>query len=300
MRKIGYIAEIASGVKTISKGDFDHRVAIMGNDELALLAKEVNRMAGELGGYFEREKNREKLRSELMLSISHDLKSPLTAVIGYLSLLKDREYDSEETMADYTERAYRKSLRIKELLQELLEFANLSDEDIMMDRRTISIDHMLEQLVAEYAGGFERNGLRLAADFECESLYADVDPEYMIRVFENLLSNSIRYGAKPGEVRITLRKIDGNIVIAISNKTGEIDKKELDRLFDKFYRLEKSRSEETGGTGLGLAIARKITELHGGKIWAEYSDGEITFRVVIPVVTAGVIRVTGDMGSTCP
>jgi signal transduction histidine kinase len=170
----------------------------------------------------------------------------------------------------------------------------------MMDRRTISIDHMLEQLVAEYAGGFERNGLRLAADFECESLYADVDPEYMIRVFENLLSNSIRYGAKPGEVRITLRKIDGNIVIAISNKTGEIDKKELDRLFDKFYRLEKSRSEETGGTGLGLAIARKITELHGGKIWAEYSDGEITFRVVIPVVTAGVIRVTGDMGSTCP
>lgn len=282
-RKVSYITEIASGVKTISKGNLDYRIGVRGNDELSLLAKELNYMAHELDEYLEREKNLEKIKSEMMISISHDLKSPLTAVIGYLSLLKDREYDGDEVIVDYVERAYHKSLRIKGPLQELLVFASLSDESIKINKKIISLKHLIEQLNIEYTSIFEQNMLKVITDISCKNEYVEVDPDNMIRVFENLLSNSLRYSSKPGEIKIILRDCGDNIVFSISNKCKKIECKELERLFDRFYRLEKSRSEETGGIGLGLAIARRIMELHDGKIWAEYLNGEITFTAAIPV-----------------
>jgi signal transduction histidine kinase len=282
-KKIYYITEIASGVKIISKGNLDYRVGVRGNDELTLLAKELNYMTCELKDYFEREKNREKSRSEMMISVSHDLKSPLTSVIGYLSLLKDKEYDGDEAMTDYVERAYNKSLKIKELLQELLDFASLTYEDIKLNKQIISLKHLLEQLISEYTGFFEQNALRMVADLTGGNAYTEVDPDYMIRVFDNLFSNSLRYSLKPGEIRIALECRDGSLVFSITNKCEKMEHEKLERLFDKFYRLEKSRSVETGGTGLGLAIAKRITELHGGKIWAEYLNGEITFFVTLPV-----------------
>jgi signal transduction histidine kinase len=280
--KISYITELASGVKFISKGNLDYRVGVRGNDELALLAKELNHMTCELNDYFEREKNREKSRSELMISLSHDLKSPLTAVIGYLSLLKGKAYNGDAAMADYVERAYHKSLKIKDLLQELLDFASLSNEDIKLNRQVVSLKHLLEQLISEYIGLFEQNSLRIITDLTDGNVCVEIDPDYMIRVFENLFSNSLRYSMKPGDIRIALKSRDGSLVFSITNKCEEIEHEKLERLFDKFYRLEKSRSEETGGTGLGLAIAKRITELHGGKIWAEYANNEITFFVELP------------------
>ena len=239
-------------------------------------------MTYELKDYFEREKNWERLKSEMMVSFSHDLKSPLTAVIGYLSLLKDKGNIGEKNMADYVERAYQKSLRIKGLLQELLDFASLSMEDIKLNKQMISLRHMLEQLISEYTSIFKQNMLLITANLTNENVYANIDSDFMIRVFENLFSNSLRYSPKPGKIRITLESCGGNLLFSITNKCEKIEQEELKWLFEKFYRLEKSRSEETGGTGLGLAIAKRITELHGGRIWAEYMNEEITFFVALP------------------
>ena len=281
-KKIRYITKIASDIKKISNRDLDYRVEVRGNDELALLARELNFMTYELKEYFEREKNRERSKSEMMVSFSHDLKSPLTAVIGYLSLLKDKGNIGEKNMADYVERAYQKSLRIKGLLQELLDFASLSMEDIKLNKQMISLRHMLEQLISEYTSIFKQNMLLITANLTNENVYANIDSDFMIRVFENLFSNSLRYSPKPGKIRITLESCGGNLLFSITNKCEKIEQEELKWLFEKFYRLEKSRSEETGGTGLGLAIAKRITELHGGRIWAEYMNEEITFFVALP------------------
>ena len=282
-KKLYYIAEIVSGIKTISKGNLDYRIFVKGNNELATLAKEINYMTGELKAYFEREKNREKSKAEFMLSLSHDLKSPLTALICYLSLLKDKEYETDEAMTDYIERAYLKSLRLKGLLQELLDFASLSSDDIKLDKQKISLKHMLEQLISEYTGILIQNDLNIISELSDDNVYADIDPNYMIRVFENLFSNALRYSLKPGEIRITLKKQHDSVMFSISNECKSIENEDLCLLFDKFYRVEKSRSEETGGTGLGLAIAKRIIELHDGKIWADYVNGKITFWVMLPV-----------------
>lgn len=281
-RKIRYVTEIASGIRSISKGNLNYSIGIRGNDELALLANELNCMSCELNNYFEREKNKERSKSELILSVSHDLKSPLTAVIGYLTLIKDKEYDKDETMTDYIERAYHKSLRIKSLLQELLDYEGFSDEAVKLNKQKIILNHLLEQLLSEYAGMLKENELRVIAEYSEGNIYADVDPDYIIRVYENLLTNSIRYSTKPGEIKLTLQAVDDSLIFSITNKCERIEPEELERLFDKFYRLEKSRSEETGGIGMGLAIAKRITTLHGGKIWAEYVNGEITLRVLLP------------------
>lgn len=281
-KKIRYVAEIASGIRAISQGNLDYSIGIKGNDELARLADELNYMTCELNNYFLREKNREKAKSELMLSISHDLKSPLTAIIGYLTLLKDKEYDRDEAMNDYIERAYQKSLRLKGLLQSLLDYEGLSGEDIRLDKQQIVLNHLLEQLLSEYADILSQNKLRVIKDFADDDINADADPDYIIRVYENLLTNAIRYSIKPGEISLALKTSNEGPLFSISNKCEKIEQDELNRLFDIFYRLEKSRSEKTGGNGMGLAIAERITKLHGGKIWAEYMDGEITFLVLLP------------------
>lgn len=282
-KKISYITEISSGIKMISMGNLDYRVGVRGSNELTLLAKEVNHMTCELNDYFEREKNRERSKTELMMSLSHDLKSPLTAVIGYLSLLMDREYDKDPAIADYVERAYQKALRIKWLQQELLDFASLSSEDIKLNKQPISLRYLLEQLICEYTSVLKTNELQIITDLTCENVYTYVDPRYIVRVFENLLSNSFRYSSRPGEIRITLENSSGSLIFSITNECEKIEQEELDRVFDKFYRLEKSRSGETGGTGLGLSIAKRITELHSGKIWVEHMNKRITFWVMLPL-----------------
>lgn len=191
----------------------------------------------------------------------------------------------EADITDYAEKAYQKSLRIKGLLQELMDFASLAGEDIKLNKQRVSLKHLLEQLISEYTGIFQQNRLRIISKLTDEDVYANIDLDYMIRVFDNFFSNALRYSPKPGEISIALQRSDGILVFSITNQCPEIGQTELERLFDKFYRVEQSRSEETGGTGLGLAIAKRITELHGGRIWSEYARGEITFSVALADAT---------------
>lgn len=280
-RKIAYIEEIASGVKRISAGNLDFNIDTRGRDELSLLAEELNAMARELKDHFERERSLEKSKADLVMHVSHDLKSPLTAVIGYLSLLRDGGYGGGGAGSDYVDRAYNKSLRMKGLLQELLDFPGLTGEGAVLNRRRISLNNLLGQLIWEHMDDFERNGLSVVKRFPEEDVYADVDPEQIIRVFENLLSNALRYSPKPGDIGVSLEKNPEGPAVAISNQCEEMRREELERIFERFYRLDKSRAGETGGMGLGLAIAKRIVEMHEGRIWAEYSGGGVMFHVVL-------------------
>jgi signal transduction histidine kinase len=280
-RKTGYIEELADSLLVISQGKLDHRVEVRGEDELGSLARNINRMAEELQANIERERQAEKTKNELITNVSHDLRTPLTSVLGYLRLLKDHPAGGPDQQ-EYTRIAYEKAEHLKRLVEDLFEYTTLSSQGVQLYRQTISMNELVEQLVEEYVPLAEEQQLSFCKALPDERLYVSVDPEKFVRVLENLFSNAIKYGKKPGSIDVTLAREAGGIRLSVANRADEMAPEALNRLFERFYRVEQSRSRKTGGSGLGLAIVKSIVELHGGRIQADYRDGVLSFHIWLP------------------
>lgn len=287
-RKMDYLEELNNGLLEISQGNLSFRVPRRSRDELGSLADNINYMAGELNNKIQEERRAENTKDELITNVSHDLKTPLTSIMGYLKLIKDENYNDQEQLKSFINIAYNKSEKLKSLIDDLLEYTKITDQGSKLDRNIISIDELLNQLIEEMIPICEESKIVIVKDMPEFKVMADVDGDKIVRAFENLLTNAIRYSPKPGEIIIKLRDEGKNATISFSNKSDGISDEELPLLFERFYRVEKSRSSDTGGSGLGLAIAKGIIELHGGRIWAQYKDGEITFSVTIPKTVSDV------------
>ncbi|WP_159887392.1 sensor histidine kinase [Paenibacillus puerhi] len=283
-RKMRYIEELAGGLRIIATGNLDHRVIERSRDELGSLARDMNQMVGDLQFQMEEERRAERLKNELVTNVSHDLRTPLTLIMGYLRLLHDKSYDSKEQAASYVSIAYNKSEKLKGLIDDLFEYTKLSNQDVPLHKRGVAINDLMEQLLEEYVSLSEEHNLVLLRSIPQEKLTVHADVDKMIRVFDNLLGNAIKYSPKPGEIAVGLAKEGQHAVIRISNKADALTREELEQLFDRFYRIDPARSSTTGGSGLGLAIARSIVESHDGQIWAESADGEIHFYVKLRLV----------------
>ncbi|WP_308781050.1 HAMP domain-containing sensor histidine kinase [uncultured Clostridium sp.] len=281
-KKVHYIQEIADAVKEVSNGNLKYRVQKKGNDELSKLADNINIMTSELNKRIEKERQIEKTKSELITNVSHDLRTPLTSILGYLNLIKDGKYGSEEEMMDFIKIAYNKSEKLKVLIDELFEYTRLSSEGIKIVREKIALDELIEQLVEEFIPIFAESTIEIKKSIE-HSINIDADGDKLVRVFENLFMNAIRYSYKPGIIKINLIDENGYAKFSITNKGKSLSKEEVNKLFDRFYRVEKSRAETTGGTGLGLAISKSIVSLHGGEIWGSCEGEEITFYVKLKI-----------------
>lgn len=281
-RKMDYIEELARGILEISKGDLSFRVPLRSKDELGSLASNINRMATALQGTMEEERRAERTKNELITNVSHDLRTPLTIIMGYLRLLKDKHYETEKQADNYLQIVFGKSEKLKYLIDDLFEYTKLSNQNIQMNLERICINELMEQLTEELVTYAEENGLELYKEFTPEKIFVEVDPQKMIRVFENLLSNAVKYSYHPGTVRILLERDEAGVKICISNRGETIAPEELPRLFDRFYRVDVSRTSASGGSGLGLAIAKSIVEAHHGQIWAECEEEWIRLCVVIP------------------
>lgn len=274
-----YFEEIAKGIIEISKGKLNHRISKSGEDELAILADSVNLMASELQNQIEAERRAERTKNELITNVSHDLRTPLTSIMGYLGLIKENKYSNEQEMKEYVNIAFNKSEKLKSLIEDLFEYTKLSNEGIKLNRQAVAINEFLEQLIEELVPICEENQITVIKEFPAEKITVSIDVDKALRVFENLIINAVKYSYKPGEVIVKINKREDSIVISVANRGDNISSEELSKIFDRFYRLEKSRSSSTGGTGLGLAIAKQIVELHGGRIWAESKNGNISFYV---------------------
>lgn len=283
-RKMDYLEELNKGLLEISQGNLNFRVPRRSRDELGSLADNINYMAGELNNKMQEERRAENTKNELITNISHDLKTPLTSIMGYLKLIEDKNYQDQEQLRGFVNIAYSKSEKLKSLIDDLFEYTKLTDRGSKLDRNTISMDELLNQLIEEMIPMCEENKLIIVKDMPEGKVMADVDGDKIVRAFENLLANAIRYSPKPGEINVTLKDEENSVAVSFRNKSEGILDEELPLLFERFYRVEKSRSSDTGGSGLGLAIAKGIIELHGGRIWAQYKDGEITFNVLIPKI----------------
>lgn len=249
----------------------DFKVQEKGNDEFSILAKNINKMSIELKNKIEDERRAEKTKSELITNVSHDLKTPLTTIIGYLTLVKDKNYDGEKTMDDYIERAYSKSLRLKKLIEDLFEYTKISNGVIRINKTNVNIVELMDQLLGEMSIIAKQNNLSFETNYSSPEIYVNVDSDLMARTFENILSNSIKYSYKElnSKVTISIAEREGGITLTFENQGDTIPTEVLPLLFERFYRVDKSRNSKVSGSGLGLAIAKSIVELHGGTISAE-------------------------------
>jgi len=226
----------------------------------------------------------ERRRQELVAFLAHDLKTPLTSVLGYLELLRDEPGLSEEQRAKYTGIALNKAKRLEELVGE---FFDINTMDLKLDKREpVQVSFLLEQLADEFYPLFTGKELTCTPDIE-PRLAVLGDGDKLARVFDNILRNAVSYSAPGGEVGLTARRVGENAVVTVANDGLEIPEKELSNIFQKFYRLDAARSTRTGGAGLGLAIAKEIVELHGGSIRAESTGRHTAFVITLPLYGGG-------------
>jgi signal transduction histidine kinase len=207
------------------------------------------------------------------------LRTPLTSIKGYLGLIKEKKYSSEEQLDEFLNIAYNKSEKLEVLINDLFEYTKLTSSVVNIEKQNIALNGLLEQLIEELVPISEENNINISEDFINEKVVVSIDPNKTVRVFENLLMNAIRYSLKPGEIRVKLTKEAGFALVSVQNRCDSLSEEDLKKVFDRFYRVEKSRSSDTGGSGLGLAIAKNIVQLQGGTIGVKYEDEYVSFDV---------------------
>lgn len=278
-KKMKYLDEIAIGLRNIASGNLQYHIEERGNDEISNLASNINYMANEINKKIISERNAEKSKADLITNVSHDLRTPLTSIMGYIGLVKDEKYDSEETKKEYLNIAFNKSEKLKILIEDLFEYTKLNNDGIKIVKQKVNLTEFLFQLTEEMIPLFEQNNLSVIKKSFKDKIYVELDPDKMVRVFENLLSNAIKYSYKPGAVNVMVYESEGDAIVRIKNRGANISSEKVSKLFDRFYRVDESRNAATGGSGLGLAISKNIVELHGGSIWAECIGEDISFYV---------------------
>lgn len=281
--KLNYFKEITDGIAEISKGNLDYRVTVKGEDEFRTLAQNINHMSEQLINKIEDERRAERTKNELITNVSHDLKTPLTTIIGYLTLLNDKKYESQDILAEYVGKAYTKSLKLKKLIEDLFEYTKLSNGIIQANKLTIDLIALLEQQMGEISILAKQNNLSFVKRFSHPSIMVNVDSDLIARVFENVFSNAIKYSYKdlPGEILVTVTKETNHVQISVENQGNTIPTELLPLLFERFFRADQSRNSRTSGSGLGLAIAKSIIDLHGGEIYAESEANKIRVCLVL-------------------
>ena len=223
----------------------------------------------------------EQRKNDLVVYLAHDLKTPLTSVIGYLTLLRDEPQLSPELRARYTGIALDKAERLEDLINEFFDITRFNLTHLELEKQPTDLTRMLQQVVSEFGPMLAEADLTCRLDLPGK-LMCPCDGEKLSRVFDNLLRNASHYSLPGTEVRIAGHSDGDTITLTFTNAGKTIPQEKLDRIFDQFFRLDSSRATRTGGAGLGLAIAREIVELHGGTIRAESADNTVTFTVCLP------------------
>jgi two-component system sensor histidine kinase VanS len=252
--------------------------------ELKEVEEQMNRVKSESMKNARAAAAAEQRKNDLIVYLAHDLKTPLTSVIGYLSLLRDEREISEELREKYLAVALEKAERLEDLINEFFEITRFNLTHLTLEKECVNFTRMLEQMVFEFRPMFLEKKISHEAEIEPGlSLVCDVDK--MERVFDNLLKNAVNYTEEHGKIFVKAGKKKGeNAVQIVVRNTGKtIPKEKLDRIFEQFFRLDSARTSSSGGAGLGLAIAKEIVELHGGRIWAVSEEGMVEFWVEVPM-----------------
>ncbi len=281
-RKVKYIKFLTKEVKVIKDEGFGKTIKVKGKDELSELCQSINDMSLELRKKIDNEKIIEKNKNELITSVSHDLRTPLTSIIGYVDLLKKNEFNDKEKFDNYIEIIDERTKSLNRLINELFEYTKLTSHDIKLNYSRLEIVSLIEQMAGEYTPIFNKENLEVVKDITDKDIFINADIEKIVRVLENLLTNAIKYSVKNSKVLIKLFEENDYVVVSVSNKAKDISKGDLKNIFERFYKVDKSRKEQDS-TGLGLSIVKRIVELHNGEIDVNLNEDIIEFKISLPL-----------------
>lgn len=271
------VSALHQSAAAIATGDLTARVPVVGDDELAALARTFNHMADQLAaGAVERERQ-EHSRRELVAAISHDLRTPLASLHVMTEALADRVVDDEATTARYYDTMRTQIGQLTRLIEDLFSLSRLDAGADEMDVQPISPGQLVADVLAGHSPQAQAKDVHLEQDVAPDVGRVLAAPQQITRVFDNLLANALRHTPPGGMIRVGVAAAEPGMVRFTVADTGEgIAPSDLGRVFERFYRGEKSRSRASGGAGLGLAIARGIVEAHGGAITIASTQGQGT------------------------
>lgn len=274
----------------IAEGQYDRRIPFRLSGDMGQVVNSINRLVDSTVNALEDERAIEKSKDELITNVSHDIRTPLTSILGYLGLIVNQPNVDSADAKRYAEIAYSKAEQMKLLVDDLFEYTTTRPNGAPLRLNDIPIVNFLEQVAADFELEAQKRKMAIEVLPNHRDVVLELDAEKMVRVINNLLSNAIKYGYEGSVITMEVLKNDGVITIAVRNAGDPISKEVLEQLFARFYRAEASRSKETGGTGLGLAIAENIVQSHGGMMYAESENGQTSFYVCLPEENQGSIK----------
>ncbi|MBE6072900.1 MAG: HAMP domain-containing histidine kinase [Clostridium butyricum] len=278
-KKVKYIEYISSAINEISKGNLNYDLKIESEDELAYVANAINLMEKNLLNMIEKERENDKMHRELITNISHDLKTPLTIILGYLDIIRTRSYKSKDEEDKYIETTYEKALVLQKMILKLFELVKLSDKDTTINKSDVNINKLLRQVITEYSPIADTKNIEIEFKDSQDIIVLNVDLDKICRVFDNLINNAIKYSKENEKITVTLKEDSSGALISFRNKYENIKEEDLDKFFNRFYRSDKARNSSIEGSGIGLSIVKRIIELHNSHIWTELHDSEIWFVI---------------------
>lgn len=267
----------------IADGHFDHRIPFAVRTDLQRVIDSINSLVDSTVNSINEEKAIEQSKDELITNVSHDIRTPLTSIIGYLGLLKSGNV-SQEDQQKYINIAFTKAEQMKSLANDLLEYTTLKSNNTKLNLASLPIYSMLEQVEAGFELEAEKKGITFEIASRPKDLTIKADPEKLVRVYNNLINNAFKYGTGATKIKLIANLINKQTVeLRVENNGAKIPKASLKKIFERFYRVETSRNTKTGGTGLGLSITKSVVDLHRGTIRCVSDDNWTSFIIRLPL-----------------
>lgn len=277
-KTVGYIDDVAvASVALIQSDDDDIRLP----EELREIEDKMNQIKKTARQHERDAKEAERRKNDLVVNLAHDIRTPLSSIIGYLSLLSEAPDMPTEQRIKYTGITLEKAFRLEQLVEEFFEITRFNLSSIVLNNGKINLPFMLRQIADEFYPMLSPQN-KQAVVHAPDDLILWGDADKLSRVFNNIMKNAIAYSYNDSAINITAFKQAENIAIQFTNKGDPIPKQKLETIFERFFRLNIARSSETGGAGLGLAIAKEIVNAHGGTITAQSDESKTTFAVILP------------------
>ena len=277
MKSLSYIdALVSESRKLITKTDEKIKLP----EDLKEAEETMNKIKKEALFNERLAKESEQKKNDLIVYLAHDLKTPLTSIIGYLSLLDEEKNLSSKQKNKFIKISLEKSNKLEELINELFEITKYNSETITIKKEKINLTLLINQVIDEFYPILKEQNKKINFSIE-KDIFIEADSNKIARVFNNLIKNAINYSYENASINIDIKE-EKELIINISNKSKTLKNKELDKIFDKFYRVDYSRNTKLGGSGLGLAIAKEIIKLHNGTITVKSENEKTTFTIKLP------------------
>ncbi len=280
--RISYIRYLSGVVDEISKGNLHTQIDKKGYDELTTIAESIDDMQHNLDKMMKEERENERKNRELITNLSHDIKTPMTIITGYLDVVISGKYEDESERDLYIKKAFAQVEKINGMIQKIFLLAKNEIKVEQDNTVRCNFSMMVSQDVAEFEGIAQKQNRNFVTDIPEKPLYANIVIEDMREVLDNILMNAIKYSKPEIDILVSMEEEESTIHIIVSNVSEEVKEADCTRIFDKFYRADHARGSDIAGNGLGLSIVRETVERSKGKVWAEYAQGYFSLHIRLP------------------